>query len=70
MEQKNLCVASDGIWEYIHGEDCIRIVKPFYEDNKNCEEAALALIKESFKRWRRKDIAIDDITVVLVFFGD
>ena len=68
--EKFMVVASDGIWEYIHGEDCIRIVKSFYEDNKNCEEAALALIKEAFKRWRRKDIAIDDITVVLVFFGD
>jgi serine/threonine protein phosphatase PrpC len=65
-----MIVASDGIWEYLHGEDCIKIVRSFYEDDKNCEEATLALIKEAFKRWKRKDIAIDDITLIVVFFDD
>ncbi len=68
--EKFLIVASDGIWEYLHGEDCIKIIRSFYEDDKNCEEAAYALIKEAFKKWRRKDIAIDDITVIVVFFDD
>jgi serine/threonine protein phosphatase PrpC len=68
--EKFMIVASDGIWEYLHGEDCIKIVRSFYEDDKNCEEATLALIKEAFKRWKRKDIAIDDITLIVVFFDD
>ena len=68
--EKFLIVASDGIWEYLHGEDCIKIVRPFYEDDKNCEEAALALVKEAFRKWKRKEVVIDDITVIIVFFNE
>jgi len=68
--EKFLIVASDGIWEYLHGEDCIKIVRPFYEDDKNCEEAALALVKEAFRKWKRKEVVIDDITVIIVFFDE
>ena len=68
--EKFMIVASDGIWEYLQGEDCIKIVRPFYEDDKNCEEAALALIKEAFRIWRRKNMTIDDITLIVVFFDD
>ena len=68
--EKFIIIASDGIWEYLHGDDCIKIVRPFYEENKDCEEAALALVKESFRKWKRKEIAIDDITVIVVFFDE
>ena len=68
--EKFIIVASDGIWEYLHGEDCIKIIKPFYEENKDCEEAALALVKEAFRKWKRKEVAIDDITAIVVFFYD
>ena len=68
--EKFIIVASDGIWEYLHGDDCIRIVRPFYEENKDCEEAALALVKEAFRKWKRKEIAIDDITVIVLFFDE
>ena len=68
--EKFIIVASDGIWEYLHGDDCIRIVRPFYEEKKDCEEAALTLVKEAFRKWKRKEIAIDDITVVVLFFDE
>ena len=68
--EKFIIIASDGIWEYLHGDDCIKIVRPFYEENKDCEEAALALVKESFRKWKRKEVAIDDITVIVVFFDE
>ena len=54
----------------MHGDDCIKIVRPLYEENKDCEEAALALVKESFRKWKRKEVAIDDITVIVVFFDE
>ena len=68
--EKFIIIASDGIWEYLHGDDCIKIIRPIYEDNKDCEEAALALVKEAFRKWKRKEVAIDDITAIVVFFED
>ena len=68
--EKFIIIASDGIWEYLHGEDCIKIIKPIYEESKDCEEAAFALVKEAFRKWKRKEVAIDDITAIIVFFED
>ena len=66
--EKFIILASDGLWEYVNGDQCINIVKPFYEESKDSKEAVLALTKEAFKKWKRKEVAIDDITVVLIFF--
>ena len=66
--EKYIIIASDGLWEYISGDQCIAIVKPFYEEGLDAQEAALALTKEAFRRWKRKEVAIDDITVVVIFF--
>ena len=66
--EKFIVVASDGLWEYVSGDQCISIVKPFYEEGLDAQEAALALTKEAFRRWKRKEVAIDDITVLVIFF--
>ena len=66
--EKFIIIASDGLWEYVSGDQCISIVKPLYEDGLDSQEAALALTKEAFRRWKRKEVAIDDITVVVIFF--
>ena len=66
--EKYIIIASDGLWEYVSGDQCIAIVKPFYEEGLDAQEAALALTKEAFRRWKRKEVAIDDITVVVIFF--
>ena len=66
--EKYIIIASDGLWEYVSGDQCISIVKPFYEEGLDAQEAALALTKEAFRRWKRKEVAIDDITVVVIFF--
>ena len=68
--EKFIVIASDGIWEYLHGDDCIKVIRPFYEENKDSEEAALALVKEAFRKWKRKEVAIDDITAIIIFFDD
>ena len=66
--EKFIIVASDGLWEYVSSDQCISIVKPYYEEGMDCQEAALALTKEAFRRWKRKEVAIDDITIVIIFF--
>ena len=66
--EKYIIIASDGLWEYVSGDQCINIVKPFYEEGKDSKEAALALTKEAFRKWKRKEVAIDDITVIVIFF--
>ena len=68
--EKFIIIASDGIWEYLHGDDCIKIIRPFYEENKDVEGAALALVKEAFRKWKKKEVAIDDITAIVLFFDD
>ena len=68
--EKFIIIASDGIWEYLNGDDCIKIVKKFYEENYEVDKASFALVKEAFDKWKRKEIVIDDITVIVIFFCD
>jgi serine/threonine protein phosphatase PrpC/stress-induced morphogen len=70
VSEKFAIIASDGIWEYMSGEDCLKVIKPFYEDNKDVEEASYSLVKEAFRKWKRKEAVIDDITVILIFFEE
>ena len=68
--EKFIIIASDGLWEYLKGDDCIRIVKNYYEENKDIEKASFALVKEAFDKWKRKEVIIDDITAIVIFFYD
>ena len=68
--EKFIIIASDGIWEYLNGDDCIKIVKNYYEKDYSVDEASFALVKEAFDKWKRKEIAIDDITAIVIFFYD
>ena len=68
--EKFIIIASDGIWEYLNGDDCIKIVKNYYEDNYDVEKASSALVKEAFDKWKRKEVTIDDITAIVIFFCD
>ncbi len=66
--EKFIIIASDGLWEYINSDQCINIIKKFYEDERDVKDVALELTKEAFKRWKRKETVIDDITVIVIFF--
>ena len=64
---KYILICSDGIWEFLKNEDCMKIGNEFYIKNDPiglCQE----LSKESIKLWEKKDLAIDDITIVVVFY--
>jgi len=64
---KFMIIASDGIWEFISSQECVEIIKGFYEKNdmKGCAEH---LYEESSKRWMKEEEVIDDTTLILVFF--
>jgi serine/threonine protein phosphatase PrpC len=64
---KFMIIASDGIWEFISSQECVDIIKNFYDKNdlKGCCEY---LYQESSKRWLKEEEVIDDTTMILVFF--
>ena len=64
---KYMIICSDGIWEYISNEEAMVITNKYYlrNDPKGlCQD----LTNISTSRWLKDDIAVDDITVVVVFF--
>ena len=65
---KFLVIATDGVWEFIDNDECVRLVSPFWEANPPDPKGAVnKLIELSVKHWEREDEVIDDITVVVVF---
>ena len=64
---KFMIIASDGIWEFISSQECINIIKEFYNNNdiKGCCEF---LYQESSIRWLKEEEVIDDTTMIIVFF--
>ena len=66
-DTKYILVCSDGVWEYMKNEDCMKIANEFYLKDDPiglCQE----LKKESYKMWEEIGTAIDDITIVVVFY--
>ena len=65
-DDKFIVLASDGIWEFLKNIDVARIIHPFYL-KKNAEGAAESLVREAFKRWKKEEDVIDDITCIVIF---
>ena len=64
---KYFVMGSDGIWEFISNEDCMKISNQFFIRNDSfglCKE----LSKKATELWDINDIIRDDITVVVGFF--
>ena len=59
-------MASDGVWEFIENDECVRIVAPYWEKN-DPQGACKELTDLSVKHWEREDEVIDDITVIVIF---
>ena len=66
--EKFIILASDGIWEYIDSEECVNIIKDFYENEMDAIGALNSLVKEAFNRWKSMEDSIDDITAIVIFF--
>ena len=65
-DDKVIVLASDGVWEFLKNQEVANIVYPFYLQ-KNAEGAAESLVRAAFKRWKREESVIDDITCIIVF---
>jgi serine/threonine protein phosphatase PrpC len=63
---KFIVLASDGIWEFLKNIDVAKIIFPFYL-KKNAEGAAECLVREAFKKWKKEEDSIDDITCIVIF---
>jgi len=66
--EKFIVLASDGIWEYIDSDECVNIVKDYYENDMDAIGALNSLVKEAFNRWKSMEESIDDITAIVIFF--
>lgn len=67
-KEKFIILASDGVWEFIDSEEAVYIVKDYFENDLDANGAVNALVKEAFKRWKKEEDIVDDITALVVFF--
>lgn len=65
-QDKVIVIASDGVWEFLENEEVANIVYPFYLQ-KNAEGAAENLVRAAFKKWKKEENVIDDITCIVIF---
>ena len=66
--EKFIILASDGVWEYVDSDECVDIVKNYYENDKDAIGALNELVKVAFTRWEKEQGYTDDITAIVVFF--
>ena len=66
-DEKFMLIASDGVWEFISSEECMNMIKVFY-DKGNFEGCCEWIYEESKKRWMKEEEVVDDITMILVVF--
>lgn len=66
-EDKFIILASDGVWEHISCEEAVQIVSKYWDDNR-VDDAAVALVSEASKKWKKNEY-VDDITAIVVFLN-
>lgn len=64
-----MVLASDGIWEFLENHQVVNLIAPFYQKSKPFA-ACNKLIKEAIALWKLNDNVIDDITLIVLFFGN
>ena len=64
---KYMVICSDGVWEFLTNEDVSEIGNKYYLKN-NIVGFTKELIQISENFWIKKDVIVDDITAVIVFF--
>eukprot|EP01015_Nassula_variabilis_P003929 TRINITY_DN1268_c0_g2_i1.p2 TRINITY_DN1268_c0_g2~~TRINITY_DN1268_c0_g2_i1.p2 ORF type:complete len:276 (+),score=19.85 TRINITY_DN1268_c0_g2_i1:1-828(+) len=68
-DNKFIVIASDGVWEFIDSEECVRMIAPFYE-KKSVEQASDYFMQQTLHRWVQiEDGSRDDITFIIVFLN-
>ena len=64
---KYIIVASDGVWEFLDNETVMNLTIPYYEQ-KNPQGLCDKVVEIATNSWEKDDIAIDDISIVAIFF--
>ena len=62
-----IVICSDGVWEFLSNENVMDIGNEFYEKN-DVNGFTKKLAEASEKIWEQKDVIVDDITAVAVFY--
>ena len=66
-KSKYMVICSDGVWEFLSNKNVMDIGNEFYLKN-DVEGFTKKLVKDSEDLWEKKDVIVDDITAVVVFF--
>ena len=66
-EDKFIFISTDGIFEFISNEECVKIINEFYRFN-DTQGALKELNSIAKRRWIQNEGIVDDITGLLVFF--
>ena len=61
-----IVIASDGVWEFLENKEVAEIIYEYYIKG-NAEKAAEEVVREAYKRWRKNEVIIDDITCIVLF---
>ena len=64
---KFIVIASDGVWEFLKNENVIEMGKNFYIEN-DTSNICHKIVDTSASMWQSRDVVMDDITVVVMFF--
>jgi serine/threonine protein phosphatase PrpC len=62
-----IVLATDGVWEFVSNQTARDLVRPFY-DKDDIYGGCKKVVKESAAQWKKYDVFIDDITVIVVYF--
>ena len=67
---KFVICATDGVWEYLSNEEVMNIVKEFYINGNEAEEACELLVKNATNIWKKENMkTIDDISCAILFLN-
>ena len=62
-----MVICSDGVWEFLSNQKVMEIGNEYYVKN-DIIGFTNKLIDVAEDWWERKDVVVDDITAVIVFF--
>ena len=62
-----IVICSDGVWEFLTNENVMEIGNKFYEKN-DANGFTKKLAETSERIWEQKDVIVDDITAIVVFY--
>lgn len=65
-EDAYVIIASDGVWEFMENKEVAEIVYEHYLEG-SAEKAAEEVVREAFRRWKDREVIIDDITCIVLF---